>query len=104
MVIDWAHSIGVHYVDKATKQSCKSVIFRFPTFRHRTIAYRAKNNKNLVRFKIDLTKNCYNLLVSANKYVSNSDSVKFCYGDVNCRLKIKWKNESISDTSFEESR
>ena len=54
--------------------------------------------KSLVTVKIDLTKKQHNLLVSANKYVSNIDSVKFCSVNVNCRLKIKWEDESINDT------
>ena len=53
-----------------------------------------------VRVKIDLTKNPHNLLVSANKYVSNVDSVKFCYLNINCRLKIKWEDDSIDETYF----
>ena len=56
--------------------------------------------KSPVNVKTDLTKKHHNLLVSANKYVSNIDSVKFCYADVNCRLKIKWEDESINDTFF----
>ena len=54
--------------------------------------------KSLVAVKIDLTKKQHNLLVSANKYVSNIDSVKFYSVNVNCRLKIKWEDESINDT------
>ena len=100
-VIDRAHRIGVPYVDKTTKKSCKSVIVWFSTFRHRTIIYRAKKNvKSPVRVKIDLTKKRHNLLFPANKYVSNIDSVKFCYADFNCTLKIKWEDESINDTFF----
>ena len=53
-----------------------------------------------VRVKIDLTKKRHNLLVSANTYVSNIDSIKFCYADINRRLKIKWEDESINDTIF----
>ena len=52
------------------------------------------------RGKIDLTNKLHNLLVFANKYVSNIDSVKFYYADTNCRLKIKWEDESINDTFF----
>ena len=88
--IDWAHRIGVLYVDKTTKRSCKSVIFRLSSFHQRITVYQAKKNmKNFVRFKIDLTKKCHNLLVSANTYISNINSVKFCYADVNCRPKKK---------------
>ena len=58
--------------------------------------------KDPVRVKIDLTKKHHNLLVSANKCVSNIDSVKFFYADANCGLKckIKWEDESISYTFF----
>ena len=56
--------------------------------------------KSPVRVKIDLTEKRHNLLASANKFISNIDSVKFCYADVNCRLKIKWENESINGTFF----
>ena len=56
--------------------------------------------KSPARVKIDLTKNPHNLLVSANKYVSNVDSVKFCYLNINCRLKIKWEDDSIDETYF----
>ena len=41
-VIDRAHRIGVLYVDKTTKKSCKSIAVRFSTFQLRTIVYRAK--------------------------------------------------------------
>ena len=100
-IIDWAHRIGVTYVDKTSKKSCKSVIVRFSTFRHRSIVYRAKQNvKCPVRVKIDLMKKRHKLLLSANKYVSNIHSVTFCYADINCRLQIKWEDESINDTFF----
>ena len=47
-----------------------------------------------------LTKKHHNLLVSANKYVNNIDSIKLCYADVNCALEVKWEDESINDTFF----
>ena len=100
-VTDRLHRTGVPYVDKATNKSCKSIIVRFFTFRYRTIVCRGKKTmKCPVRGKIDLTNKWHNLLVFANKYVSNIDSVKFCYADTNCRLKIKWEDESINDTFF----
>ena len=98
MVIDRAHRIGKTYTDNKTKKSCKSIIVRFTTFRHRTMVYRAKKNmKNNVRVKLDLTKKRYNLFMSANKFVANNDSVKFCYTDINCRPKIKWQDDSLND-------
>ena len=43
-VIDRARRIGGNYVDRKSKKSCKSIIVRFTTFRHRTMFYRAKSN------------------------------------------------------------
>ena len=84
-VIDRAHRIGKTYTENKTKKSCKSIILRFTTFRHRTM---------------DLTKKRYSLLMSANKFVANHDSVKFCYADINFRRKIKWSDDSVSDAFF----
>ena len=100
-VIDGAHRISLPYVVKTTKRQCKSIIIRFSTIRHRKIIFRAKKNMmSPLRLKIDLTKKRHNLLVSENKYDSNINSLKFCYADIKCRLKIRWEDESISDTFF----
>ena len=56
--------------------------------------------KSSVGAKIDLTKKQHSLFFYANTYVSNINSVKFCYADFNCTLKIKWEDESIDDTFF----
>ena len=99
-IIDRHHRIGKPYYDKVTKNQVKSIIVRFATFRHRTLFYRAKNKMENVKVKIDLTKARYNLLKQANEYVKNMTDVKFCYADVNCRLKVKWVNESRQDNFF----
>ena len=100
-VIDGVHRISLPYVVKTTKRQCKSIIIRFSTIRHRKIIFRAKKNMmSPLRLKIDLTKKRHNLLVSENKYDSNINSLKFCYADIKCRLKIRWEDESISDTFF----
>ena len=72
-VIDRTHRIDIPYVDKTTKNHVRAS---------------KKNMKSPVRVKIDLTKKRHNLLVSANKYVSNIDSVKLCYADVNIFLSL----------------
>ena len=59
-----------------------------------------KNMKNNVRVKLDPTKKRYNLLVSANKFVTNINSVKFCYAGINCRPKIKWPGDSLNYELF----
>ena len=100
-VIDGVHRISLPYVVKTTKRQCKSIIIRFSTIRHRKIIFRAKKNtRSPLRLKIDLTKKRHNLLVSENKYDININSLKFCYADIKCRLKIRWEDESISDTFF----
>ena len=100
-VIDRVHRIGEAYFDNKRKKNCKSIIVHFITFRHRTMIYRAKKNmKNNVPVKLDLTKKCYDLLVSANRFVANINSVKFFYADINCRPKIKWSDDSLNDEFF----
>ena len=53
-----------------------------------------------VRAKLDLTNSRYTLLTHANKVANQNPDVKFCYFDINCRLNIKWTDESIDDEFF----
>ena len=93
--IDRAHRIGSRYLDASSNNYYKSIIIRFTTFRHRTMFYRAKNKlKRGVRIKLDLTKSRYALLKRVNDYVTQVPSIKFCYADVNCRLKVKFNDET----------
>ena len=105
-VIDGAHRIGGNYVDRKSKKSCKSIIARFKPFRHRTMFYRTRSKlKNRTRVKLDLTKSRLTLLNKANEHVQNIPSINFCYADVNCRLKVKFKDAKQKDmffSSFEE--
>ena len=34
------------------------------------------------------------------KVVEQNPDIKFCYAETNCRLKIKWVDESIDDKFF----
>ena len=100
-VIDRAHRIGSRYLDASSNNYCKSIIIRFTTFRDRTMFYRAKNKlKRGVRIKLDLTKSRYDLLKRANDHVKEVPSIKFCYADVNCRLKVKFNDENQKDIFF----
>ena len=93
-IIDRAHRIGSRYLDASSNNYCKSIIIRFTTF-HRTMFYRAKNKlKRGVRIKLDLTKSRYNLSKRANDHVKVASSIKFCYADINCRLKVKFNDEN----------
>ena len=100
-VIDRAHRIGSRYLDASSNNCYKSIIVYFTTFRHRTMFYRAKNKlKRGVRIKLDLTKSRYDLLKRANDHVKEVPSIKFCYADVNCRLKVKSNDENQKDIFF----
>ena len=104
MVYYRAHKTGKAYKNKGTNKSCKSIIVRFSTFLHRTMVYRSKKlKKNIsknVRIKVDLANKKFTLLSSANQYVRNTSLVKFCYADINCRPKIKWREEDRENTFF----
>ena len=94
-IIDRAHRIGSRYLDASSNNYCKSIIIHFTTFRHITMVYRAKNKlRRGVRIKLDLTKSRYNLLKRAHDHVKEVPSIKFCYADMNCRLKVKFNDEN----------
>ena len=94
-VLDRAHRIGPTYTGNDTGKKMQSIIVRFTTFRHRTLFYKnRKKIKSGARIRLDLTKDCYNLLVSVRKRVNNCPEVKYVYADINCRLKVKLADES----------
>ena len=73
----------------------QSIIVRFTTFRHRTLLY--KNRKNIkgdVRVKLDLTKKRYEVLRKVREIVEEIDNISFVYADINCRLKVRFKDNS----------
>ena len=55
VVIDRAHRIGQDYNDRKRNACCKSIILHFTTFRHRAMSYWSR--ANLIKLKLDLTKN-----------------------------------------------
>ena len=70
-----------------------TVIVCFTTFRHRTMFSRNKKAlKSGVTVHLDLTKSRLDLLMKANKYVKNISKVDFGYCDINCHLKVRFKN------------
>ena len=100
-VIDRAHRIGAEYSDYKTKKKCKAIIVRFKTFRHRRLVYRARKKiRNNVKIRLDLTKERHALLLEANDLVKGNDDVRFCFVDINCRLKIKWEDDLRPDSFF----
>ena len=93
VVIDRAHRIGKGYVEKNSKKLCKSIIVRFSTFRHRTKFYRSRSKlKNNVKVKLDLTKSRYTIFTKAIETAKQSNVVDCVMVDINCRLKVVFKN------------
>ena len=97
MVVDRAHRIGRIYKDRTSNKYCKEIIVRLTTFRHRTMLYRARPKLKGVTVRLDLTKSRYDLLKNANNYVKEIPTIRFCYVDVNCRLKFKFTGEDQDD-------
>ena len=91
-VIDRAHRIGKGYTDKKSNLFCKSIIFRFTTFRHRTMLYRNRNKLKKAKVKLDLTKTRYDIYTDAINFVKNYSIVNFVMVDINCRHKVVFTN------------
>ena len=53
-----------------------------------------------VKLRLDLTKERHALLLEANNLVKGNNDVKFCFVDINSRLKIKWEDELRPDSFF----
>ena len=89
----------IGYIDSKTKQ--KSINISFTTFRHRTHVYRVKKNlKKEVKVHLDLTKRRHKLHEDAISLVKDNGDVKFCYADINCRLKVKWNDDPREGNFF----
>ena len=88
-----------HWIGKTYKfsKNCKSTIVEFTIFGHHTIVYQFKKNmKDNIKVHVDLTKERHSLLKSANNLVKDVGRILFCYADINCRLKIKWKDNVLT--------
>ena len=93
VLIDRAHRIGKAYTDKTSWVKCKSIIVRFTTFRHRTMFYHSRKNlKRNVKVKLVLTKKRYSIFTEAMQLVKYNEAVKFVMTDINCRLKVVFKD------------
>ena len=87
--IDRAHRIGKR------KGSSQQIIVRFTTHRHRTLFYKARKNiKSGPKVHIDLTKKRFNILKDAQNFVSDQEDDIFVYADINCRLKVHFRDHS----------
>ena len=94
-VLDRAHRIGQPYTLTNSGVKVQSIITRFTTFRHRTIFYRKRKSlKEGVTVKLDLTKSKYETLKEAREVIDKVKVVKFVYADINCRLKVRFKDNT----------
>lgn len=90
-VIDRAHRIGQTTKNDDGKVT-QQVIVRFTTWRHRTAVYRARKEAKSVKFRLDLTKKRFSLLLKANEMLK-PHAGWYAFSDVNCRLKAKIADE-----------
>ena len=103
VVIDRGHRIGKRYKDKTQNVLCKSVIVRFSTFRHGTLFYRNRNKLKTAKVRLDLGKKRYEIFIDAIDSVKAYKNVDYVMVDINCRLKVVFKNgrssffDNISD-------
>ena len=50
---------------------------------------------NGAQVRLDLAKRRYNILKVGNEYIKSiGHTAKFCYADLNCRMKITWGDNS----------
>ena len=68
------------------------VIVRFTTFRHRALFYRDRKKLKNQSIHLDLTKSRLSLLNEARKLIENNEDIAFCYADINCRCKLRFRN------------
>ena len=94
VVIDKSHRIANGYNDKKTNLHCKNIIVSFTNFRHRAMFYRSRANFKNIKFKLDLTKNRHKIFTIAIETVKSYDNVNYVMADINCRLKVVFKDES----------
>ena len=92
--IDRAHRIGSEYKSYRNKKKCCCIIVHFMNFRHRSMFYRNRKRLKDVRIKLDLTIRRYKILKDAIDLAKEHPYFNYVYVDVNCRLKVVFKDGS----------
>ena len=93
---DRAHCVGPDYTFYKSQEKCRSIIDCFVSFKHRTLFYRKRASLKNVRVKIDLTKRRYEVLKKAINLVNGNHDVDYVFTDVNCQLKVVFKDKRLS--------
>ena len=94
--INRAHRIGPDYPCYKSQEKCRTTMVRFVSFKHQTLFYRKRASSKNVRVKIDLTKRRYEVLKKAINLVNGNNDVDYVFTDVNCRLKVVFKDKRSS--------
>ena len=94
--IDRAHRIGPDYTCYKSQEKCRSIMVRFVSFKHRTLFYRKRASLKNIRVQIDLTKRRYEVLKKAITLVNRNNEFGYLFIDVNCRLKVVFKDRRSS--------
>ena len=50
--------------------------------------------------RVDLTKSRFNLLKKANGHIKETPAISLCYEDVNCRLRVEFRDAKQEDIFF----
>ena len=90
MPTDRAHRIGP--IDNNNNQ--QAVIVKFKSFKHRTAVYtKRKDLPKPKKVSLSLTSRRQQLLKFAHDITEDIDAVHFCFYDINCSLKIRFRHK-----------
>ena len=78
------------------KDKNQTIIVKLTKFRHHTLLFRARKLKNAVKLHVDLSQKRFKVLLDVQKYIENVEEVQFAYADVNCNLKVTFRNNEES--------
>ena len=79
--------VQVHRISKDNND----VIVRFITFRYRTLFYHNRKKLKTQSMHLNYTKSRLPLLNEARNLIENNEDLAFCYADINCRCKLRFK-------------
>ena len=68
---------------------------RFTGWSSRTMVYRARRKSKSLRFKVDLTRRRAKLSAKAKKDTEGIDQIKYVFADINCRLNVRFSDDSF---------
>ena len=79
-------------IERRIGKENNDVIVRFTTFRHQALFYRNRKKLKNQNIHLDLTKSWLSLLTETRMLIENNKYIAFCYGDINYRCKLQFKN------------